>query len=71
MNLVSCSKDCAYQKDGYCCLTDTAYVSNSKVDGCCYYRKLSNPQPMRRRKSRWNGFRPFHRLFHTINLSVA
>lgn len=43
MNLVSCSKDCAYQKDGYCCLTDTAYVSNSKVDGCCYYRKLSNP----------------------------
>ncbi len=43
MNLISCSKDCAYQKDGYCCLTDTAYVNNNKVDGCCYYRKLSQP----------------------------
>lgn len=38
MNLVSCNKDCDYQKDGYCCLNEVTYI-NSKVDGCCYYCK--------------------------------
>ncbi|MEG2597532.1 MAG: hypothetical protein RR977_03805 [Oscillospiraceae bacterium] len=40
MNLIACNKDCSYQKDGYCFLTDTTYISDNKVDGCCYYRQV-------------------------------
>ncbi len=37
MNLIPCSKDCRYQRDGYCARTDAA-VTGTKVDGCCYYQ---------------------------------
>ena len=45
MNLIPCSKDCRYQRDGYCARTDAA-VTGTKVDGCCYYQPAGGePRP--------------------------
>ena len=38
MNLINCSKNCIHQRDGQCTLETAAPVSDSKVDGCCYFR---------------------------------
>lgn len=51
MNLVTCSQSCVYQKDGYCKLDNMLYVSNVKIDGCCYY-KSSNSRNIDKIKKR-------------------
>ena len=39
MNMINCSTDCAYQKDGYCCLDSISEINSSAVEGCHYYKK--------------------------------
>ena len=39
VNLINCSSDCAYQKDGYCCLDFVPEISSVAVEGCHYYKK--------------------------------
>lgn len=39
MNLITCSADCEYQKDGYCKLGGGAPVNMVRVEGCSYYKK--------------------------------
>lgn len=39
MNLINCSSDCVYQKDGYCCLDFVPKISSVAVEGCHYYKK--------------------------------
>ncbi|MGI5893165.1 MAG: hypothetical protein ACOX6P_01070 [Candidatus Merdivicinus sp.] len=36
MNLVTCSENCRYQKDGMCTRTGAAPTA-SQIAGCCYY----------------------------------
>lgn len=48
MNLITCSKNCVHQHDGYCKLEHTSYVNQYKVDGCCYYQKAGcSPAPQK------------------------
>lgn len=39
MNLINCSSDCTYQKDGYCCLDFVPEIHSVAVEGCHYYKK--------------------------------
>ena len=41
MNMITCSTDCAYQKDGYCCLDFVSEITGSAVAGCHYYKKVA------------------------------
>ena len=42
MNLINCSSDCVYQKDGYCCLDFIPQINSIAVEGCHYYKKSGN-----------------------------
>ena len=37
MNLILCSRNCAYQKDGYCCLDGEAVITEAIASTCCYF----------------------------------
>lgn len=39
MNLINCSSDCIYQKEGYCCLDFVPEINSVAVEGCHYYKK--------------------------------
>ena len=39
MNMINCSTDCAYQKDGFCHLNFISEINSSAVEGCHYYKK--------------------------------
>lgn len=41
MNMVRCSENCTYQKDGYCTLESGGAVSSTNSQ-CCYYKKKSD-----------------------------
>ncbi len=41
MNLINCSTDCVYQKDGYCCLDVLSEVESAPIAGCHYYKKTT------------------------------
>lgn len=47
MNLINCSSDCIYQKDGYCCLDFVPEINSVAIEGCHYYKKSTqnNPAP--------------------------
>lgn len=39
MNMITCGLDCAYQKDGFCCLDGCARITETDGSLCCYYEK--------------------------------
>lgn len=39
MNMIACTADCIYQKEGYCCLDRITALSDTAFDGCHYYQK--------------------------------
>ena len=43
MNLISCNFSCKYQREGYCCLTDTENAKHSGDERCIYYEELVEP----------------------------
>ena len=47
MNMIVCSNDCRYQKDGYCCLEGRAVITNAVSSPCCYYEKKGSPDERR------------------------
>lgn len=47
MNLIHCSNDCKFQKEGCCTLESPASVTSSNLD-CCYYVKDDNEKTKER-----------------------
>ncbi len=41
MNLITCSKDCIFQNDGYCTLDNLQIKNYSGESDCCYYNKIA------------------------------
>ena len=42
MNIVLCDKNCQYQKDGYCNINRSYYVSNLSNNECPYFTNKNN-----------------------------
>ncbi|MBQ9937018.1 MAG: hypothetical protein IJO86_01670 [Oscillospiraceae bacterium] len=42
MNLISCSFDCKWQRDGYCYLNEIKKPQNSVNSSCIYYEQVNN-----------------------------
>ena len=43
MNLITCSKNCLYQKEGYCTKDLATFPGKGKIQECIYYEE---PQPL-------------------------
>lgn len=42
MNLITCSKDCIFQNDGYCTLDNLQINNYSGESDCCYYNRIAD-----------------------------
>lgn len=42
MNLITCSENCAHQKEGYCNLENSMLISSAERK-CCFFQQRKNP----------------------------
>lgn len=43
MNLVNCSKPCAFQKEGYCTANGVAEPVGAEIGGCSFFKSIQPP----------------------------